>query len=167
MIFLESSSGSSSNSEQKNNGVYKAENSENNTQSKASKLGIVREETVLGSIKIIKNNTPSKDATASTNQMSKWPGSRIQRNVKLMPKRNDISNNSSNNLLRNESNLLNNLSDFNPETSDPSPSKAQPEKRKNESVDETSAKKPRPEVIRSYNFYKFFSLNHFSFFNIF
>lgn len=73
--------------------------------------------------------------------MAKWPGSRIQRNVKLMPKRNDITNNSTNNST-NESNV----SDLDLEVIVRSPTKSLPEKRKNESVDEISSKKPKPEV---------------------
>lgn len=120
---------------------------DNDAPSKASKLGILREETVLGSIKIIKNNTVTNDAVTPTSQMSKWPGSRIQRNVKLMPKRNDITSNSSNNLSKNESNSTNNVTDVNFETINQNTVKVMPEKRKNKNIDEISAKKPRPEVI--------------------
>ncbi|NP_001127799.2 tRNA splicing endonuclease 54 homolog [Nasonia vitripennis] len=124
------------NSNEQEDDIIAVENtrgSENNKSSKAQRIGIVSEETVLGSIKIIKNNTPSKaDTGVSGNQVSKWPGSRIQRNVKLMPKRNDkTTNNANSELLMDQCSLS-----------------TVPEKRKNcDTIETSSAKKPRPEVI--------------------
>jgi hypothetical protein len=78
----------------------------------------------------IKNN--------STSQVPKWPGSRIQRNVKLMPKRNDKVNNTINS---------------NSEMTDRCSINIVPEKRRNSnSAEIVSSKKPRPEVSFIYYF---------------
>ena len=49
------------------------------------RVEIISEQTILSPIKIVQDT-----AALSDQQVSKWPGSRIQRNVKLLPKRNDI-----------------------------------------------------------------------------
>lgn len=55
--------------------------------SRNSKLEIISDETLLGKVKILSDTTcSSKKETVTT---PKWPGARIQRNVKLLPKRND------------------------------------------------------------------------------
>ena len=67
-------------------------NKNENTNKIPKKIGILREETVLGSIKIVKNDltSPSKECSSDTKQSpSNWSATRIQRNVKLMPKRLD------------------------------------------------------------------------------
>lgn len=51
-----------------------------------SKLEIISEETLLGSIKILSDTACSSKKEVTP---SKWSGARIQRNVKLLPKRND------------------------------------------------------------------------------
>lgn len=57
---------------------------ENNTNSeeknRSSKPEIISDETLLGNIKILRDTSC---------KVSKWPGARIQRNVKQLPKRND------------------------------------------------------------------------------
>lgn len=58
-------------------------NEENNRNSKPE---IISDETLLGNIKILRDTTcNSKKAI----KVSKWPGARIQRNVKQLPKRSD------------------------------------------------------------------------------
>lgn len=52
-----------------------------------SKLEIISSETLLGNIRILSDTTCNSRKEVSTT--SKWPGARIQRNVKLLPKRND------------------------------------------------------------------------------
>jgi len=58
---------------------------ENNTtgeeKNRNSKPEIISDETLLGNIKILRDATSCK--------VSRWPGARIQRNVKQLPKRND------------------------------------------------------------------------------
>lgn len=58
---------------------------ENNTNSEEknrnSKPEIISDETLLGNIKILRD--------AASCKVSRWPGARIQRNVKQLPKRND------------------------------------------------------------------------------
>jgi len=61
-----------------NNMTENAINSEEKNRN--SKPEIISDETLLGNIKILRD-TPCK--------VSKWPGARIQRNVKQLPKRND------------------------------------------------------------------------------
>ncbi|XP_014203735.1 uncharacterized protein LOC106636022 [Copidosoma floridanum] len=94
------------------------------------KLGIISDETILGSIKIVKDQPPPD------NQSPKWPGTRIQRNVKLMPKRSDIVG-STNNL--------------NADPTNHTSTDSVPEKRKNSepppAAELPSEKKSRPEVI--------------------
>ncbi|XP_076619099.1 tRNA splicing endonuclease subunit 54 isoform X2 [Colletes latitarsis] len=52
-----------------------------------SKVEIISEETLLGTIKIVTD--PMNDHTKKSNSMADWRSSRIQRNVKLLPKRTD------------------------------------------------------------------------------
>ncbi|XP_043249265.1 metacaspase-2 isoform X1 [Colletes gigas] len=52
-----------------------------------SKVEIISEETLLGTIKIVTD--PMNDQTKKSNSMADWRSSRIQRNVKLLPKRTD------------------------------------------------------------------------------
>ncbi|KAJ8682760.1 hypothetical protein QAD02_018552 [Eretmocerus hayati] len=118
----------------KSNGSAKPQQSETSPK----KLGILSEETVLGSIKIIRNDSspPQEESQDSAKQVNKWPGSRIQRNVKLMPKRTDKSNNTGN------------LNSCNSDTNDQSTSATTAEKRPNpDPVEAPSSKKPRPEII--------------------
>ena len=133
MIFLGSSATSKNSSEQEDDFVIitKTDRSDNNKPAKEQRIGIVSEETVLGNIKIIKNNiSPIKDTSASTPQASKWLGSRIQRNVKLMPKRSDKVNNTASTNVE----LL-------------GPQNNVPEKRRqSDSKEIPTQKKPRPEV---------------------
>lgn len=68
-----------SNKRQKN-GMSSEEKSRN------SKVEIISDETLLGNIRILDDTTCNSKKEVST---SKWPGARIQRNVKLLPKRTD------------------------------------------------------------------------------
>lgn len=52
-----------------------------------SKVEIISEETLLGNIKIVKDRI--NDSTNRSNTSMSWRASRIQRNVKLLPKRTD------------------------------------------------------------------------------
>lgn len=54
--------------------------------SRNSKPEIISDETLLGNIKILRDTTCNSKKTV---KVSKWPGARIQRNVKQLPKRND------------------------------------------------------------------------------
>lgn len=58
-------------------------NEENNRNSKPE---IISDETLLGNIKILKDTTCNSKKVI---KVSKWPGARIQRNVKQLPKRSD------------------------------------------------------------------------------
>lgn len=58
-------------------------NSEDKSQN--SKPEIISEEILLGNIKILRDTT----CNSKTVKVSKWPGARIQRNVKQLPKRSD------------------------------------------------------------------------------
>lgn len=59
--------------------------------SRNSKIEIISDETLIGNIKILSDTSCNSKKEVVT--ASKWPGTRIQRNVKLMPKRNDkVSN---------------------------------------------------------------------------
>lgn len=58
-------------------------NEENNRNSKPE---IISDETLLGNIKILKDTTCNSKKII---KVSKWPGARIQRNVKQLPKRSD------------------------------------------------------------------------------
>ncbi|XP_017886896.1 uncharacterized protein LOC108629051 [Ceratina calcarata] len=88
-----------------------------------SKVEIISNEIILGDIKIVTNHTNNsvKDSSASTS----WQASRIQRNVKLVPKRTDKR-----------------LS-----INDAFESKKSPNKRKLNPSDENNAKKSKQEVI--------------------
>lgn len=54
--------------------------------SRNSKPEIISDETLLGNIKILRDATCNSNKTV---KVSKWPGARIQRNVKQLPKRSD------------------------------------------------------------------------------
>lgn len=72
--------------------ISNTDKSENNKSPR--RLGIVSDETVLGSIKIIKNTSqPEANIASNGTSPTKWSGSRIQRNVKLMPKRSEKDKN--------------------------------------------------------------------------
>ncbi|KAL7289108.1 hypothetical protein TKK_0017056 [Trichogramma kaykai] len=111
----------------------KSDTTQKESSPKIPRIGILCEETVIEPIKIVKlHSVPSKDSM-TPNQ--KWPGSRIQRNIKLMPKRADLTFHNSNAHMSKPSNDSNNKMFFN--------------KRKSTDciIEEVSPKKPRPEVI--------------------
>lgn len=58
-----------------------------NKKKRNSKVEIISDETLLGSIKIVKDNM--NDCTKGSNVPANWRASRIQRNVKLVPRRTD------------------------------------------------------------------------------
>ncbi|XP_058791697.1 uncharacterized protein LOC131664531 [Phymastichus coffea] len=109
--------------------ISSTDQSENDKSPK--KLGIVSEETVLGSIKIIKNTSPTATKSSSNGSASgKWSGSRIQRNVKLMPKRTEKA--------KNATDIVSEVIE--------SPSFS-PQKRQSDMTLSPTAKKIKPEVI--------------------
>ncbi|XP_076642399.1 tRNA splicing endonuclease subunit 54 [Halictus rubicundus] len=65
---------------------------EKNNQEKrkrTNKVQIISEETLLGSFKIVTDKTSCMQGNNSNNSLSNWRSARIQRNVKLLPKRTD------------------------------------------------------------------------------
>ncbi|XP_015589046.1 uncharacterized protein LOC107264853 [Cephus cinctus] len=70
--------------------VHQANSLNNNGRRIKPKIGIISEETVLEPVRLIKCSPGDKAVLGNSAQ--KWPGSRIQRNVKLLPKRNDKVN---------------------------------------------------------------------------
>ncbi|XP_033196976.1 tRNA splicing endonuclease subunit 54 isoform X2 [Bombus vancouverensis nearcticus] len=62
-------------------------NIDENKKRRNSKVQIISDETLLGSIKVVKDNM--NDCTKGSNIPANWRASRIQRNVKLVPRRTD------------------------------------------------------------------------------
>lgn len=110
-----------------------------------SKPEIISDETLLGNIKILRDTT----CNSKTIKISKWPGARIQRNVKQLPKRSDK-------ILSPEISVID--SGFNNENS-------KVEKRKLTQVDELShIKKSKHEVEYLFIYeihYKYYLQNNF------
>ncbi|XP_066581788.1 uncharacterized protein Tsen54 isoform X2 [Prorops nasuta] len=113
-----------------------------NKQTKGSKVEIINDETLLGNFKIVKepkSNEQNVDEILEKNvSPSKYTAKRIQRNVKLLPKRNDKPTTSFNH----ESPEISIIS------SSDKDKKATPEKRKaSTSPDRSDIKKSKQEVI--------------------